>query len=100
LTSIYTEPRPSPWPAFLPVARGLVGAALGFAVGVGLAALGRTAAGASAFEIEQSSVIGYVFALVGWLLGVGVWDRWAREWFGMRAKDGPSGWQRYLGLYR
>ena len=96
MTSIYIERRQNPWPAFVPVARGLIGGALGFAIGAGLAAIGRSAAGSSAWDIEQSFVVGYVFALVGWLLGVGLWERWAREWFGRPVKESPSGWQRYL----
>jgi cytochrome c oxidase subunit 1 len=41
--------------------------------------------------------VGYLFALIGWLLGVGVWDYWAREWFGLEAKTNDRhGWRRYF----
>jgi cytochrome c oxidase subunit 1 len=96
VTSIYDAPRPNPWPAFLPIARGLVGGLVGFSIGAALAAIGRSLTGHSAWEIEQSFVVGYAFALPGWLFGVGLWERWGREWFGRPVREGPAGWQRYL----
>jgi hypothetical protein len=35
-----------------------------------------------AWELELSFVVGYIFGLLGWLLGIGVWERWSREWLG------------------
>ncbi|HXH21165.1 MAG TPA: cbb3-type cytochrome c oxidase subunit I [Dehalococcoidia bacterium] len=96
MTSTYDAARPGVWPAFLPIARGIAGAAAGFALGAGLAAIGRSLAGSSAWDTDQSFVIGYTLALPGWLFGVGVWERWGREWFGRPVKDGPPGWHRYL----
>ncbi len=40
---------------------------------------------------------GYIFALLGWLHGIGVWNAWAREWFGLPPKpDNAKGWTRYF----
>ena len=96
LYALYNERRPSPWPAFLPILRGLIGGGLGFTLGAGLAVLGRSLAGHSAWELEQCFVAGYPFALAGWILGVGVWSRWAREWFGRQTSGETAGWHRYL----
>jgi cytochrome c oxidase subunit 1 len=42
---------------------------------------------------------GYVFALLGWLFGIGVWGGWAREWFGASVKSfDQHGWKRYFGF--
>ncbi|HCV27808.1 MAG TPA: cytochrome C oxidase subunit I, partial [Dehalococcoidia bacterium] len=42
---------------------------------------------------------GYMFALIGWLFGVGVWGSWVREWFGATVKPFHiEGWGRYLGF--
>jgi cytochrome c oxidase subunit 1 len=79
-----------------PVLRGLLWAVIGFALGWGLAALvqavgGRAVGGPAAF------IFGYVFALAGWLLGVGVWRAWGREWVGLTpTPDEVEGWRRYL----
>ncbi len=32
----------------------------------------------------------YTFFLVGWLLGAGVWDHWARGWFGLENRPTPT----------
>ncbi len=49
---------------------------------------------------EAPFAIGYVFFFVGWLLGAGVWDHWARSWFGLENKTPPTkeshGWKRYF----
>ncbi|MBI4288218.1 MAG: cbb3-type cytochrome c oxidase subunit I [Chloroflexi bacterium] len=46
---------------------------------------------------EPVIALGYVFALIGWLLGVGLWDAWAREWVGLPAKKlEVHGWRRYF----
>ncbi len=40
---------------------------------------------------------GYICALLGWLFGIGVWNAWAREWFGLPPQpDNAKGWTRYL----
>ncbi len=86
-----------PWTAFLPLVRGLVWAMIGFAVGAALTAVVRIAGGRSAWTFGLSFSVGYVFALLGWLLGVGMWERWGREWFGRpTVEEGPTDWRRYL----
>ncbi len=62
--------------------KGLIGAALGLLVGAAIVALIRVPQGKSAFDMESVVAAGYLFALTGWVLGVGVWDYWARAWFG------------------
>jgi cytochrome c oxidase subunit 1 len=79
------------------VRNGLIGGLAGFALGAGLVAAVRLVLGLSAWEEETSLAVGYLFGLTGWLLGVGVWELWAREWFGLEA--GPyqvTGWRRYF----
>ncbi len=76
---------------------GLVGAAIGFALGAGGASVVRALLGYDAWDLEMNIVIGYVPALIGWLLGVGLWSRWAREWFGGEASEGEEeGAARYF----
>jgi cytochrome c oxidase subunit 1 len=85
------------WKAFVPFVRGLVVGAAGFALGASLTALGRLAAGNDAWSLEMNFVVGFMFGLPGWLLGVGVWEAWVPEWFGMpiRRRE-PGGWHRYF----
>ena len=90
------QARNGPMVAFGPLVRGLLMAAIGFAIGVAIVAVVRVLTGHGAWTLELSFSVGYVFALSGWLLGVGVWGRWAREWLGLSTSDGPKGWQRYL----
>src|SRR3990172_910999 len=85
-----------PWRAFVPVLRGLVWGAVGFAIGAGIVAVIKVATGRGAWELELSFVVGYVFGLLGWLFGVGVWERWAGEWLGKSTVEGPVGPARYL----
>ncbi|MEK7247738.1 MAG: cbb3-type cytochrome c oxidase subunit I, partial [Chloroflexota bacterium] len=84
------------WPAARPIVRGLVGSAIGFGVGVGIAAIGRTLARDDAWSLELSFSVGYVFALIGWLVGVGVWERWGLEWIGRETRPATEGWQRFF----
>ncbi|MBI4493151.1 MAG: cbb3-type cytochrome c oxidase subunit I, partial [Chloroflexi bacterium] len=82
--------------ALLPVIKGIAFAVVGYAIGAGLVALISALAGAATM-VEPYLALGYVFALVGWLLGVGVWDAWAREWFGLPLKrEEVHDWRRYL----
>jgi cytochrome c oxidase subunit 1 len=67
--------------AIFPVLRGLLFAGVGLGIGAGLAVLFTNLTGRPSFK-EPVIALGYVFALIGWLLGVGMWDAWAREWFG------------------
>ncbi len=82
----------------VPLWRGLTWGAASFALGVVIVGLIRTLAGDDLWSLELSFVVGYAFGLVGWLMGIGVWDRWAREWIGRPVKGGVDGWQRYLGF--
>ena len=68
-----------------------IGLAIGVGFGMGVAAItGRPPA-------EIAIAIGYVFALFGWLLGVGMWGIWSREWFGLKPRSWRTeGWQRYF----
>lgn len=77
------------------VARGLATASVGLLIGVGLGFLVSGLTGRPPAEIVIT--IGYIFALIGWLLGVGAWDAWAREWFGRPARPVvEKGWRRYF----
>jgi len=81
---------------FLPILRGAIFAAVGFALGGGLAILISGLAG-RAGAVEPLIALGYVFSLIGWLLGVGVWDAWAREWFGLPViHEEIHDWRRYF----
>jgi cytochrome c oxidase subunit 1 len=85
--------------AFIPMLRGLTWGLAAFAIGAGITALLRIAAGNSAWSLEMNLVVGYGFGLPGWLFGVGVWRHWGREWLGLQVKEpNNSGWQRYLGF--
>jgi cytochrome c oxidase subunit 1 len=86
----------SPWTAARPVLLGLEGAAVGFILGIGIVAIGRHIAGDGAWSLEMNFTVGYVFALVGWLFGIGVLERWSPEWVGMKPGGGVHGWRRYF----
>ncbi len=83
--------------AFLPLIKGMLFAVIGFALGAGTTVGVRSLLGMEAWSTEPVVTLGYVFALIGWLLGVGLWDAWAREWFGKQPKEQlHKGWARYL----
>lgn len=83
--------------ALLPVIRGLVYGGIGFLLGGGGTVLVSRLTGREAWPVEPMITVGYLLGLVGWLLGVGVWDIWAREWFGLPArKETVHGWPRYF----
>ncbi|MFQ5872569.1 MAG: cbb3-type cytochrome c oxidase subunit I [Dehalococcoidia bacterium] len=83
--------------AFLPLLRGAVFGIIGFLVGAGIAAGIRSAMGNDAWESEPLVALGYVVGLIGWVLGVGLWDVWGKEWFGLSPrKEQVPGWQRYF----
>src|SRR3989304_753671 len=85
-------------PALAWILGGLLWALVGFVLGVAITALVRSIAGDSAWSFEQSFAVGYVFALSGWLLGVGVWDRGGLEWPRGPRSAGGAGRGRALGL--
>ncbi len=78
------------------MARGLAWGLFGFAIGAGLTALARVATGSPPWSFELSFTVGYALALPGWLLGVGLWERWASEWFDRPTQPGPTDGRRYL----
>ena len=82
--------------------KSVVGAAglgfTGFYAGFALMALIRSMAGIDdPWGGELNVVSGYVFGLLAWLMGIGMWGAWAREWFGQSVYQRVSpGWQRYF----
>lgn len=65
--------------------KGLIFGAVGFAIGAGLmAVVGQS------LPSDSAVAVGYLFFLIGWLMGVGVWDHWARGWFGLEIKPTPT----------
>lgn len=79
------------------VVRGLVGTVVGFAFGAGLMTGIRALGGAEPWDLETAVVGGWLFGLVGWLLGIGVWEYWVRPWFGRPlARYEVTGWRRYF----
>lgn len=91
-----TTERMSTGGAFTPLARALGFAAVGLAIGGLLGWLFAEITGQESAE-EPVMALGYVTALIGWLLGIGGWGAWAKEWFGGRTNYEPvSGWARYF----
>ncbi len=79
------------------IIRGLIGGAIGYVLGALLILVIRAAAGGPAWEVESVTVGAWIFALAGWLLGVGVWRHWAAPWFGREEKPYEvTGWRRYF----
>ncbi len=80
-----------------PVFKGLAWGAIGAALGVGLLVLLRLFFGLPGWKLEPAVVMAYLFGLSGWLLGVGVWDYWARGWLGLPNRPyTTTGWRRYF----
>ena len=94
--AVATEAKAGLWEDLSYVRRGLLWGLAGFGIGAGLAALFHVVTGSSAWWIEHNVTVGYVFGLLGWLLGVGMWERWAREWLGLPTAPDPTGWRRYF----
>ena len=81
--------------AFKHVGKGLLFAAIGLGIGVAFGSLVAEIIDREPLQVRVA--IGYVFALIGWLLSVGLWDVLAREWFGLQPKPHDNqGWQRYF----
>jgi cytochrome c oxidase subunit 1 len=75
------------------IAWGVVGSVLGAAAVV----IVRAATGQDLLDFGQVTLAAYPLGLAGWLLGIGVWDQWAREWFGLPLRHvPPHGWRRYF----
>ena len=84
---------------FRNIGRGLLFAGMGLGAGIGLAAIVTIVLGHPVREMDEEAaiVIGYVLALVGWLLGVGGWEAWGKEWFGLKpVPSAPHNWTRFL----
>lgn len=79
----------------MPLIRGAIYAAIGFAIGGGIAQ--GIAALTNEPATEPIVVLEYVFAVIGWLMGVGMWKTWGDGWFGKPTENDPTGnWSRYL----
>ncbi len=101
-------PRPSVISGFWPIIRGLVFALIGFGIGASLAIAIRLATGAHAWDpnetskygtipsTEQIVTLGFIFAVPGWLIGVGFLDTVIRGWLGYKNKPVVTDWRRYL----
>ena len=82
-----------------PIVRGLFWAVVGFVLAAALVGGIRTAMGLDFWNTTVDWVIAYPVALLGWLMGVGVWPQWGREWLGGKAEPyALTGWQRYFGF--
>ncbi len=74
--------------------KGLIFGIVGFVVGGGLmVALGQP------LLSEATITVGYLVFLIGWLLGAGVWDHWARGWLGLENKPAPTQKSHGVGRY-
>ena len=83
---------------FNSVFAGLALGLLGFYLGISVAALFRWMFGfEEVWERDLNVTIGYMFGLSGWLMGVGMWGRWGKEWFGLPTTPSQhDGWGRYF----
>jgi len=83
----------------LPVIRGTIWAIVAFLIGAVLTAIVRAAMGLAPWAFGPVFTVGYFFGFTGWLLGVGVWDTWLREYLGMEPRPFKAeGWRRYFGF--
>ena len=79
------------------ILKGALGAFVGYVVGAGLVTAIRAVTGADPWDLEVATMGAYLPMLAGWLLGVGVWQYWARRWFGREVKPYTvTGWKRYF----
>jgi cytochrome c oxidase subunit 1 len=80
----------------IPIVNGLLFAIIGFVIGAGIS-LGITSI--TGYSTSQPLItLGYVGALIGWLMGIGMWRTWAKEWFGLTSviHDNSGKWKRYF----
>jgi len=79
------------------IVKGLVGGAIGYALGALLIAGIRISTGYPAWEAESVNAGAWLVGVGGWLLGVGVWRYWVKGWTGRSADEyTASGWRRYF----
>jgi cytochrome c oxidase subunit I len=99
-TTVHETEAPLMGSTGLPLAfRGVLWAAIGFLIGTILMVGIRLLVGLSALSFEPVVVVGYIFALLGWFLGVGVWETWAKGWLGLPTDTySPAGTRKYLGF--
>jgi cytochrome c oxidase subunit 1 len=75
------------------LSRAVFGGIVGYLIG----AYGTVAIRGGSPADEVSVIFAFVFGLIGWLMGLGMWNLWAREWIGLPPKteeDAP--WKRYF----
>lgn len=83
------------------IVRGLIGQAIGWAVGVGLVSAIRAALGLG-YKAEPAFVVGAALSIIAFLIGIGGfrdWWRWAKgeETLDPAEMEEPAGGQRYWG---
>ena len=86
-----------------PILRGLVLGTIGFLIAVAVVGLVRVSVfgldGSEWWSTDLSWSLGYPIGLIGWIVGVGGWRYWGREWFGGEVDQFEmTGWQRYFGF--
>ena len=76
-----------------PMMRAIFGATFGYLIGAALILVIQQ----DSINSELAVLVGYIFGLIGWLIGIGLGNTWMREWAGLPPKpDMSTGWRRYL----
>ncbi|MCP3856979.1 MAG: cytochrome c oxidase subunit I [Actinomycetia bacterium] len=79
----------------LPVIRAVFAGIIGYLVGALLTVLVR----GGSMSDEICVISGFTLGLICWLLAIGLWGTWVREWRGLPPKPYElKGWQRYFGF--
>ena len=77
-----------------PLIQAIKGGIGGYLLG---AILGWALQGGGSLSDGVPVTFGVIVGLIGWLMGIGVWNSWGREWFGLPVKDtASSDWRRYF----